>query len=496
MTRRLTIDPLTRLEGHGRVEILLDDEGEVREAYFVVPELRGFEQLCVGRPVEEMPQFTGRICGLCPEAHHMAAAKALDVLYGVEPSPAARCIRELLYTAFVASNHVTHFFALAGPDLLLADDAAPDQRSLFGVLRELGPKLARDVLANRVRNHEVVEMLGGRRIQPVAALPGGWSRTVSEEMRDTALAVGHENVAFAHRCLEVFHDRVLTRSETLEVLTHDDFTQSTYSMGTVDDTGRLQLYDGMLRVVDPAGAELLKFLASRFADHVAERTEPWTYLKLPYLRAVGWSGLQPGPDSGIFAVGPLARLNVCDGFTTPLAQQAYEGLFGAFSARREDGRFRPIHHRLAIHAARLVEQLHVSELMVELAGKPELTDRDVRRELPAHPVVHDAVGCVEAPRGTLVHRYRVDEQGIVREADLVVATTNNHAAIALSVAAAARGLIHRGTAVDDRLLNRIETAIRAHDPCLACATHTFPGDMPLQVRIRDVAGSQVATIQR
>jgi F420-non-reducing hydrogenase large subunit len=496
MPRRLTIDPLTRLEGHGRVEIVLDDQGEVGEAYFVVPELRGFEQLCIGRPVEEMPQFTGRICGLCPEAHHMAAAKALDQLFGVEPTPAARCIRELLYAAFVVSNHVTHFFALAGPDLLLAADVPRDRRSLFGVLQELGPELARGVLSNRVRNHEVIETHRGRRIQPVAALPGGWSRTVSDETRDTALAVGHENVAFSRRCLEVFHDRVLSRTEMFDVLVDDAYTQPTYSLGTVDEENQLQLYDGTLRVVDPVGDELLRFAAREFADHVTERTEPWTYLKLPYLNAVGWSGLHGGADSGIFAVGPLARLNVCDGLGTPLAQQAYDSLFSAFSERREDGRFRPIHHRLAIHAARLVEQLHAAEAMVELAERPELTDPDVRQAVPAKPVHHEAVGCVEAPRGTLVHRYHVDEQGIVREADLVVATTNNHAAIALSVTAAATGLIHRGSTVDDRLLDRIEIAIRAHDPCLACATHTFPGDMPLRVRVRDATGSHVATIQR
>jgi len=486
--RKITIDPVTRIEGHGRVEVLLDDSGEVVEAYFIVPEFRGFEQLCVGRPVEEMPTVTSRVCGLCPEAHHMASAKALDRLFGVEPTPAARAIRELLYSAFVVSNHATHFFALAGPDLLMGRDTEPTRRNLFGVLHQLGPELARRVLNHRVQNHEVVELLGGRKIHPVAALPGGWSRRVTEEMRDRILEVATRNVEFAMECLRLYQDDVIGRSDHLELVTSDGFTHPTHSMATVDPSGRLSFFDDTLRVVDADGLEVLRFPASEYGEHIAEHVEPWTYMKLPYLRAVGWNGLAAGPGSGIFAVGPLARLNACDGLSTPHAQRAFESMYETLSDRRPDGRQRPIHHRLATHWARLVEQLHAAERMVELALVPELTGHEVRAQVPAKPVFAEAVGCVEAPRGTLLHHYTTDAAGIVTGVNLIVATTHNHAAIALSVTGAARTLIRRGVDVTDSALNTIEMAIRAHDPCLACSTHTLPGAMPLEVVIRDTVG--------
>ena len=494
--KRVTIDPVTRIEGHGRIEILLDGHGEVAEAYFVVPELRGFEQLCVGRPVEEMPTVTSRVCGLCPEAHHMAAAKALDSLFGVEPTPAARAIRELLYTAFVASNHATHFFALAGPDLLMAHDATADQRTLFGVLRRLGPDLARRVLRHRVHNHEVIEMLGGRRIHPVAALPGGWSRRVTEEMRDRIRAVAALNVEFAMQCLRLYRDDVEDRSDHLELLTSEGFTQPTHSMATVDHAGKLNFYDGTLRVVDPDGSNVLEFAPADYAEHIAEHVEPWTYMKLPYLRAGGWNGLAEGATSGIFAVGPLARLNACDGLTTPLAQKAFEDLYTTLGGWRHGGRHRPIHHRLATHWARLVEQLHAAERMAELAAVPELTDPEVRTSVPRRPAAREAVGSVEAPRGTLLHHYTTDSEGIVTDVNLIVATTHNHAAIALSVTGAAKALVSRNAEIGEHALNMIEMAVRAHDPCLACATHTLPGAMALTVVVRDTAGAPVRVVRR
>jgi F420-non-reducing hydrogenase large subunit len=493
---RVTIDPVTRIEGHGRVEILLDASGEVAEAYFVVPELRGFEQLCVGRPVEEMPGLTSRVCGLCPEAHHIASAKALDVLFGVEPTPAARAIRELLYSAFVISNHATHFFALAGPDFLLGEDVPDGERTLFGVLKNLGPDLARRVLANRVHNHEVIEMLGGRRIHPVAALPGGWSRRVTEEMRRRIHEIAEENVAFALDCLQLYQHHIDANPGHLEMVTADGFTQPTSSMATVDQARRLAFYDGTLRVVDPAGSEVLSFAAADYQDHIAEHVEPWTFMKLPYLKAHGWTGLADGATSGVFAVGPLARLNTCDGLATPLAQQAFEAMYSKLGAWSEHGRHRPIHHRLASHWARLVELLHAAERMAELASAPELTGADVRARVPENPVVTEAVGCVEAPRGTLIHHYTTDSEGIVTGVNLIVATTHNHAAIALSVTGAARTVIGRGAAITGDALNHIETAIRAHDPCLACATHTLFGEMPLELVIREASGIAVAIVRR
>lgn len=494
--RRVVIDPVTRIEGRGRVDIVLDDHGRVDEAYFVVPDLRGFEQICVGRPVEEMPTVTSRVCGLCPEAHHLAAAKALDRLFGVEPTPAARAIRELLHTASIVSNHATHFFALAGPDLVVERSADIGERNLFGVLRRLGPTMARRIAESRVHNHEVVEMLGGRRIHPVAAVPGGWSRAVTVPMRDRIRRVAEENVDFALECLQIYRDRVIGRRDHLELLTAEAFSQPTHSMATVDDAGRLSLFDGRLRVVDPDGRELLCFETFQYTQHIAERLETWTYLKTAYLAAFGWTGLASGAASGIFSVGPLARLNASSGLSTPAAQKAYEEMQDTLAGGRRDARHRPIHNRLATHWARLVEQLHAAERMVQLASLPELTDSDLRAPVPTRPVVREAVGSVEAPRGTLLHRYTVDAEGIVTSVDLIPATTLNHAAIALAITAAARSVLEPGGDISDRAIQTIEMAIRAYDPCLACSTHTLDAPMPLTIVVRDRTGHPMAVVRR
>jgi F420-non-reducing hydrogenase large subunit len=494
--KKITIDPVTRVEGHGRVEIFLDEAGEVADACFVVPELRGFEQLCVGRPVEEMPALTARICGLCPEAHHLASAKALDRLFGVEPTPGARVIRETLYAAFMVSAQATHFFALAGPDFLLGEETRADRRTLLTVLRELGPDLARRILDNRVHNHEVVALLGGRRIHPEAVVPGGWSRRVTEQMRDRILEVAEENVAFALDCLQLYRDRVFGRRDHFELLTSSGFTQPTHSMATVDGQGRLSFLGDTLRVVDAAGSEVLRFPAASYTDHITERVEPWSYMKRPRLRAEGTNGPAEGETEGAIAVGPLARLNVCSALSTPRAQDAFRTMYQALGAWEDGGGRRPIHHRLATHWARLVEQLHAAERLVELAKAPELTDPDVRPPVPDKPRVIEAVGSVEAPRGTLVHHYTTDADGIVTGVNLVTATTFNHGAIALSLTGAARSLVRRGADLDDRLLNKIEMAIRAHDPCLACATHTLPGSMPLEAVVRDAAGAVIQVVRR
>ncbi len=494
--RRVSRGPIGRVEGRAQVELFLDARGEVVSSRFVVPELRGFESLCRGRPVEEMPAFTGRICGLCPEAHHMAAVKALDVLFGVKPPPAARVIRELFYMAFVLSNHAVHFFALAGPDLLLETDGGRSRKTLFGVLRHLGPELARMVVASRVLNHEVIEMLGGRRIQPVGGVPGGWLRPVTELMRDRLAEIAGRNVDFARRCLALFRDAILDRRDRLDLLTDPLFAQPTWSLGTVSSDGNLAFMDGNLRVVGVEGAELVRFSGSEYREVIAEHVEPWTNVKFPYLRTIGWNGLRGGEDSGVFAVGPLARLNVCEGVGTPLAQQAYAELYGTFSRPGSEGRFLPLHNRLLNHAARLVEMLHAAERMVELAACDELTDPEVRVPVPPRPVQERAVGCLEAPRGTLIHDYTVDADGFVVRANLIVATTCNNAAIGLSLAGVARGLIREGVPLDDRIFDRIEMAIRAHDPCLACASHALPGGMPLRVLLRDAAGAVVGVWER
>ena len=490
--RRIVIDPLTRLEGHGRVEIFLDEEGEVANAYLVVPELRGFEGICVGRPAEEMPRITNRLCGLCPEAHHMASAKALDALYGAERPPAARKIRELFYSAFFVADHATHFFVLAGPDLILGPDAPPAARTVLGVFQAVGSEVTRQIIACRESNREVIQMLGGRKIHPAAGLPGGWSVALTEEMRRRVEEVARGNVELALGFLRLFESTVLRRPEIAEMIVSEGFTDRTYSLGTVDAAGRLNFYDGRLRVVDPEGGELALFDPADYARHIAERVEPWTYLKLPYLKAVGWKGLAAGRDSGVYCATPLARLNVAAGLATPRAQECCERMFETLGSRRVDGRYQPIHHRLAAHWARLVELLYAAERMLELATDPQITDPEVRAPVAGTP--REGVGCVEAPRGTLIHHYRTDPRGILTEVNLIVGTTHNHAPLALSITRAARSLIRRGAPVGEGLLNRIEMVIRSYDPCFSCAAHAFPGAGSLAVTLRDHRGAVVGRL--
>ncbi|MGP8187662.1 MAG: Ni/Fe hydrogenase subunit alpha [Terracidiphilus sp.] len=492
--KQVTINPITRLEGHGKIEIFLDSEGNVANTYFQVPELRGFEQFCVGRRAEDMPVIMARICGVCPEAHHLAATKALDGVFGVEPPPAAKKLRELLYMAFYVTDHTTHFYALGGPDFIIGPDGPPQERNILGVIRKVGLDVGKQVIACRARNHHVIEMLGGRGIHPTAGLPGGWSKSISEEERKEFAAIAAENVKFARFSLEVFGSIVLQNKVYADLIHSCIYKHNTYHMGTVDENNQANFYDGKIRVIDPDGREILKFPAAEYFTHIAEHVEPWTYLKFPYLRKVGWKGFVDGIDSGVYCASPLSRLNVSDGLSTPLANAEYERLYAAFDRRKVDGRYQPIHNRLATHWARLIELLYAAERMQELANDPEITSEDVRR-IPSG-VAGVGVGSVEAPRGTLIHHYETDERGILTRVNLVVGTTNNHAAISLSIKRAAEKLIHAGKVIEEGLLNRIEMAFRLYDPCLSCATHALPGAMPLIVNLRDGNGEILRTFRR
>lgn len=493
--KRITIDPITRLEGHGKIEIFLDEQGNVANAYFQIPELRGFEQFCVGRPAEEMPNITNRICGVCPEAHHMAATKALDMLYHVEPSPAVKKLRELFYMAFYCADHTTHFYALGGPDFVVGPDAPKAERNILGVIHKVGVEIGRQVIDMRARNHYVIQLMGGRKVHPVAGLPGGWSKALNDQERAEIEAIARQNVDFALFSLQLFKDVVLSNPAYVEMILSDAYTHRTYSMGMVDANNCVNFYDGLIRVVDPDGNELVKYHPRDYAQHVAERVEPWTYLKFPYLKQVGWKGFVDGPDSGVYCATPLSRLNVSDRMATPRAQEAFEAFYETLGSKRlPNGRYQPVHYRLATHWARLIELLFAAERMLELAMDPDVLDPDVR------PVVHttpdEGIGCVEAPRGTLTHHYRTDARGILTKVNLIVGTTNNYAAMAMSVKKAAQSLIRNGTVITDGLLNRIEMAFRNYDPCMSCATHALPGQMPLEVTVRDAEGRVVAHLRR
>jgi F420-non-reducing hydrogenase large subunit len=485
-TRRITIDPITRLEGHGKIDIFLDEQGQVERAYFQVPELRGFEKFAEGRLVEDMPQITSRICGVCPTAHHMASTKALDAVYQVEPTPTAKKIRELVYSTFMVEDHSLHFYFLGGPDFVVGPTAPAGERNVLGVIGKVGVETGKKVIAMRRKLRGLIALAAGKPAHPVLGLPGGVARHITKDEQPLFQQAAAEAVEFGQFTLDVFDKLVLQNSDYVNLILSDNFTHRTHYMGMVDERNRVNFYEGQLRVVSPEGKQVAKFDPAKYMDYIGERVEPWSYMKFCYLKQPGWKGFTEGADSGVYSVAPLARLNVCDGMATPLAQAAYEKYMSVLGGK-------PVHQTLANHWARLVELLYAAERMKELADDPEITNPDIRTLPTAVP--KEGVGVVEAPRGTLFHHYATDEQGRVRKANLIVATQNNAARIAMSVEKAAKGLVSRDN-MSDGVLNMVEMAFRAYDPCLGCATHALPGDMPLLVHVRDLDGRTLYTVQR
>ncbi len=485
--QKITIDPITRLEGHGKIIIFLTDDGAVGNCYFQVPELRGFESFCVGRPVEEMPRITTRICGVCPEAHHMASAKACDAVYHVEPPSAARKLRELLYSAFFVGDHTLHFYALGGPDFVVGPDAPAAERNILGVVQKVGLDAGKKVIELRKRAQRVVSLIGGKAIHPVTGLPGGIAKRLTVEERDEILGHTAYFIEFGKFTIGVFDQVVRGNQAYVDMIRSDTYTHRFYSMGTVDEKNKLNFYDGMIRVVDPEGKEFVKFAARDYLEVLAEHVEPWTYLKFPFLKQVGWKGFVEGKDSGIYRATPLSRLNAADGMATPLAQEQYERMYERFEGK-------PVHQTLATHWARVIELVYAAERAAELAKDEEILSDKIRTIPTATP--SEGIGCVEAPRGTLYHHYVTDEKGILKRVNLIVGTTNNHAAIAMSIRKAARVLIRPELQITDGVLNRIEMAFRAYDPCFGCATHSLPGKMPLEVEVRDSDGTVLASRKR
>ena len=471
--RHVSINPVTRLEGHGKIDVFLDDKGDVERAYFQVPELRGFEVFSLGRPAEDMPQITSRICGVCPTAHHMASTKALDDLYKVEPTSAGRKIRELVYNTFTLEDHALHVFVLGGPDFIVGPQAPAGERNIVGVIGKVGIEAGRKVISTRRRLRELISYFGGKVVHPVLGLPGGVSKPLAAEELPKFKQLAKDGVEFAEWTLAVIKQIVLGNPEYVKLITGDAYTHKTCYMGQVDEQNKVNFYDGKVRVEDCNGKEVCKFAPQQYRDYVAEHVEPWSYMKFTFLKSRGWKGFVEGPDTSIYSVGPLARLNASDGMATPKAQAAYEEFYKTLGGK-------PVHHTLANHWARVIEMIQAAERIEQLVNDPEITSPDVRRVPTNKPV--EGMGIVEAPRGTLFHHYKTDERGIITMANMVVATGNNAARIAMSVDKAAKGLI-KGGVVTDGLLNLVEMAFRAYDPCLGCATHTLPGQMPLIVRI-------------
>jgi F420-non-reducing hydrogenase large subunit len=485
VSKKITIAPITRLEGHGKIDILLDDEGNVADAYLQVVELRGFEKFCEGRPVEEMPRITPKICGVCPGAHHMASAKACDAVYGVTIPPAAKKLRELFYNAHIYHSHLLHFFALAAPDFIPGPDAPAAQRNILGLIEKVGEEFGRKVLANRGYAQKIQGMIAGHPIHPVAALPGGMAKPLGERERDEIKKMATSMASFATEALDLFENSILRESDHSEVIESDTYYHETYYAGLVDEEGMVNFYDGRVRVVDPGGDEAAIFHPSEYLEYIAEQVVPWSYLKLPYLKKVGYRGMTDGVESGIYRVNALARLNAAQGMATPLAQAAYERFYAYFGAK-------PVHHTLAYHWARLVECMYAAEEVLRTVGDPEIVSKDVRVVPTGKP--SEGIAAVEAPRGTLYHHYVTDSRGMMKSVNLIVATVQNNAGMNMSVKKAAQAFI-KGGEVSEGILDRVEMAFRAYDPCLACASHALPGQMPLRVNLHQ-SGRLVRRLER
>lgn len=473
MSKKITISPITRLEGHGKIDIIVDDDGNVQDTYFQVVELRGFEKFCQGRPVEELPRIMPKICGVCPGAHHMASSKAADAVYNITIPSAAKKLRELFYNAHISHSHILHFFALGAPDFIPGADVDPAKRNILGLIETVGKETGIEVIKHRGYAQKIQGIIAGHPIHPVSSLPGGLAKPITEHERAEIEKMAESMVAFARTALNIFDDLVLGNKEYVELMTGDTYYHKTHYMGLVDNNHKVNFYEGKVRVVDPEGKERAWFEAHDYLEHIGEHVEPWSYLKFPFLKAVGWKGLIDGAESGVYRVNSLARLNVAEGMATPLAQEAYEKMFSFFGCK-------PVHHTLAFHWARLIENLFAAEEMLRLAQDPEITSPDVRTIPTETP--NEGVGVVEAARGTLYHHYVTDSQGMVLKVNLIVATVQNNAAMGMSVKKAAQKLIKNGAA-DNTILDMIEMGFRAYDPCLACATHCHTGEMPLEVRL-------------
>jgi len=490
-TKRVTVDPITRLEGHGKIEIFLDDKGDVQNAYWQVPELRGFERFCIGRRVTELNQITARLCGVCPGAHHMAATKAIDGCYNAKPTPTAYLIRDAFYNAHFVHSHIAHFYALAAPDFVCGPAAPAAERNVLGVIGHVGLELGGQVVKARREAQSIQAILGGKPTHPLLGVPGGVSKGVSKDEQKTMIGYAENMLAFAKASLDVFKSVVYANKDYMDIVLNKDlYYNETYHMGLVNDKDEFEIHDGKVRVVDQKGKETHKYDPYDYLDNIAEASEPWSYEKFPYLRKPGYKGLVDGPESGLYRASPLSRLNTAKAMPTPVAQEALMEYRGILKDAGVDG---PCQFTLCTHWARIIEMICCAEKCLIDVSNKDILNGDFKQ----HDLVPGGrgVGCVEAPRGTLTHDYTCDENGIVTACNMVVGTTNNNGPICMDVAKVAKGLIHNFD-VSPGLLNMVEMAFRAYDPCNSCATHALPGQMPLTAVIRNSDGSVYDTVSR
>lgn len=477
MGKTLVIQPVSRIEGHAKITIQLDDSGNVSDARVNVIELRGFERFCVGKPVEEMPRITTRICGVCPWSHHLASAKATDAVFGVDIPPAGSKLRRLCNSIAYMEEHILHFYILSGPDFVMGPDADYPVRNVIGMVGAV-PDIAKRVVKVRHMCAKMLEMIAGKAIHPAAAVPGGFSRPLSSSERDTLLPMAEEALELAKFTISFAKENIFPKY--LDVVKTVGTITSGF-LGTVTDDGALDLYDGKLRMMYADGSSE-DFDTDDYADYIGEHVEPWTYLKFPYAKRKGPFALEDNAPS-LYRVNSLARINVADYITTPFAQKELEEFRALFG--------RPAQLTLLYHWARLIELLYNAEMAVELLQDPEITSSEIRATVA--PRAARGIGVVEAPRGTLIHDYTTDEDGLLTHVNLLVATCQNNSAINLSVKHAAQTLIKNGQ-YDQGTLNTVEMAIRAYDPCLSCATHRMDGRLPIKIDVVDPDGNLIDTL--
>jgi len=458
--KKITIDPVTRIEGHAKIDIYLDEQGRVADTHFHVTQVRGFEKFTEGRPYYEMPSITARICGICPVSHLLASSKACDAIMAVAPPEAGAKLRELIHCAQFVQSHALSFFHLSAPDLLLGFDSDPARRNVFGLIDE-NPEAAKTGVALRKFGQEIIESLAKERVHPSWIVPGGVNAPLTSEVRDRILAGLPAARAMAERTLASFKEMV-GRFE--EEIANFGNAPSMYA-GVVDENGGLQWYDGRLKFKDSDGNVVSGNIRARdYAKYIGEASVKDSYLKAPYYKPIGY-------PAGVYRVGPLARLNVADHFGTTLAD-------------RELAEFRErcgtvAHSSFHFHYARLIELLHALEKIEVLLADPAILDTHVR----AHATVNslEGVGMIEAPRGVLIHHYKVDEKGAIKWANLIVATGHNNLAINRSVAQVAKHFVD-GAQLKEGMLNRVSAVVRAYDPCLSCSTHA-DGTLAMEVRL-------------
>ena len=467
MTRKIVIEPVTRVEGHGKVTIHLDDRGNVDKARFHVTQVRGFEKFCEGRLFWEMPVITARICGICPVSHHLASAKAGDVILGVKLTPTAEMLRRLIHMAQIVQSHALHFFHLASPDLLFGMDADPAKRNIMGLIAEK-PEFARKGIKIRAFGQKIIEMLGDKRVHPNAAVPGGMNKALSPDKRDEILSQVDDVIADCQFAIDLVKEYYAQHSE--EAASFASF--GTGYLGLVDNDGNVEYYDGKLRLKDSQGITLEDNVApENYLSIIEEKVEDWSYLKFPYYKKLGY-------PVGMYRVGPLGRLNVADGCDTPLANKEFYN----FKRLGNNG---VVQGSLYYHYARLIETLNAAEKIKLLVQDEIICSKDLW--VNSSQINEEGIGVIEAPRGTLFHHYWVDTSGKMRKVNLIVATGNNNLAMNRSVYEVAKEFIKDGK-VTEGILNRVEVAIRCYDPCLSCSTHAL-GHMPLEITIYDPDGN-------